>query len=405
MDARIYWIWLQCALGFGVPVQGLLGQYENAHAVYEDSEAAWRMSGVLTNRQIQKLREAALEQAQHILALCEKNSWGVLTPENPAYPALLKKTENCPLVLYCQGDAAVLNGVLPIALVGTRSSSNTSLHTAYRLAASLARAKVLVVSGGALGVDTAAHEGALRAGGKTVAVLGCGLGTDYLIANHALRENIARQGMLITEFPPFYPASQRTFPIRNRIISGMSCGTVVVEAGERSGSLITAGCALEQGREVFAVPGAAIGSAHTGVNKLIREGAKPVFCAYDVLEDYAARHPEWVNLDLAEKTLGEPPEKQVSNAPAAPRKKAAASRKTAKEPLPEPPKPAAAVMPEGLDGSAKRVWETLRETAMVPDEIALRTSLSIPEVMAALTELELEGCVTILPGKNYGLVE
>ena len=404
MNTRDYWVWLQCALGFGVPTLGLLEQFGDARAVYEADEATRRMSGVFTPRQLQKLRGTSTDEAQRVLVLCERNRWGVLTPESPDYPELLQKIDSCPLVLYYQGEAAIMNSALPIAMVGTRNSSNTSLHTAYRLAASLSRAKAMIVSGGALGIDTAAHEGALRAGGKTVAVLGCGLGTDYLIANHALRENIARQGVLITEFPPFYPASQRTFPIRNRIISGMSCGTVVVEAGERSGSLITAGFALEQGREVFAVPGAAIGSAHTGVNKLIREGAKPVFCAYDVLEDYALRHPAWVDLDLAEKTLDAPPETQLSAASAIPRKKAALPRASKAAP-PEPPKPKAApVMPEHLDGSAKRVWEALREAAMVPDEIALRTGLSIPEIMAALTELEMEGCVTILPGKNYGLV-
>ncbi len=398
MEEHIYWIWLQQSLGYRVRAQEIVSLYPSARALYEAGFAQWHISGLFNKRQLSALRDTPLERAQHFVTLCEKNNWHILTPALPAYPALLRKLADMPLVLYVQGDCAALQNQFTIAVVGTRSASEQSLRIAARLGGSLARAGVTIVSGGALGVDTAAHEGALRAKGQTVAVLGCGFGTNYLMGNQPLRESIAKQGALVTEYPPFYPASAQTFPTRNRIISGLSYGTVIVQAGERSGSLITAGFTLEQGRDVFAVPGDALSTSYGGVNKLIRDGAKPVFSAYDILEDYAVRYPGRINLALAEQSI--------------------AGEETAvrQEPLPKPipsrkaekPQAAAPSTPVPRDDTAlsepARVLLTcLEQGASMADELARASGLSVSAVLGAATELELAGHIRLLPGKRYEL--
>jgi len=420
MDDRAYWVWLQSGLGVNAAAQELLGAFSSPRELYEAGPTQWRLSGALTNRQMRALQESSPEDALQQLRLCEKNSWDILTPEDEFYPPLLLKLQNLPLVLYVQGDPSALANQLTIAVVGTRSASYGSLQVAGRLCASLSRAGAVVVSGGALGVD-AAHEGALRAGGSTAAVLGCGLGTKYLMANHALRETIAKQGALLTEFPPFRPAEPKNFPIRNRIISGMSYGTVVIEAGERSGSLITAGYALEQGRDVFAVPGDVTSTAHTGANKLIREGAKPVFSAYDILEEYDLRYPGLLRMEQAERFLSKPvggseADAVIDTTVVAVKKKTAVKRpkapgirrdfagqesaaRDAEEALQRPKeKPP---LPEDFSPEAKAVWETLGAQALLADEIALQSGLAVSAVMAALTELELCGKIELCPGKRY----
>lgn len=207
-------------------------------------------------------------------------------------------------MLFVWGDETILNSEVMLSVVGTRKASNYSMRVTRLLSSKLARAGAVIVSGGALGVDSAAHTGAME-GGRTIAVLGCGFGTDYLRDNAALRREISKNGAVITEYFPFTPASRTTFPMRNRIISGMSLGTIVVEAGERSGSLITARLALSEGRDVFAVPGEVITSAFTGTNRLIHDGAKPVFTALDVLEEYYYTYPDKIDLSGADKPLGE----------------------------------------------------------------------------------------------------
>lgn len=409
MDMRLYWVWLQCALGIHAPLQELCSAFPSPYTLYQADDTARHLAGVCSTRQIRALRETSLAQAQQILDLCEKNGWQIITPDMPQYPPLLLSLRDMPAALYVQGDIWKLHNKLHIAVVGTRSASYGSLRIASRLCASLARAEAVVISGGALGVDAAAHEGVLRAGGVTAAVLGCGLGTDYLQANHALRESIAKTGALISEYPPFTQAAPRNFPIRNRIISGMCHGTVVIEAGERSGSLITANLALEQGRDVFAVPGDIISSAYTGANKLIREGAKPVFSAYDILEEYAFLHPDLVDMSKAERSLDANPGARETVATAV--KKSTARQKAVKtapakhtqhaQTVPPPRIPAKPDAPSGCSDEAQKVWTAFDKEPLRIDELALLSALPVQSVMAALTELELCGTLTLHPGKRY----
>lgn len=201
------------------------------------------------------------------------------------FPESLRQIHTPPKVLYGEGDQNILFAQKMIAMVGARRCTNYGASIAYDLARELSAHGVIVVSGLAIGIDTKAHEGALAGGGKTIGVLGCGLDFPYLTANRPLRKRMVEQGAVITEYPAMTEASTWNFPQRNRIISGLSMGVVVVEAGLDSGSLITAKWALEQGREVFAVPGPVGHATSEGTNRLIQQGAKLVTKVLDIFDE------------------------------------------------------------------------------------------------------------------------
>ncbi|MBQ3151234.1 MAG: DNA-processing protein DprA [Clostridia bacterium] len=389
-EELLYSVWLQNAIGPGADLSGLLGVFGTPESVYNQSETELRLSGALLPSQLKRITSYRIDKAYAILKTCEKTGCDVVTMYDKRYPDLLRHIANPPLVLYTKGDLSCLGDSLCVAVVGSRSASKYSLRIAQTISADMARAGVAVVSGGALGVDSAAHEGALSVKGKTVAVLGCGFNTDYLRTNEELRKRIALSGALITEFHPDVSASQRTFPIRNRIISGLSRGTLVIEAGERSGSLITARYALEQGRDVFAVPGDLTSIDYTGVNKLIRGGAKPVFSARDVLSEYM-----WV-YDLPEETPVADIEprmmKSAQNSGADNRQS-----ESVKERVPVQKK----ALPDSVSESSRKVYGVLSDIPLYTDEIIALTKLEPNLVFTALTELEIYGFIKMTEGKRY----
>jgi DNA processing protein len=206
------------------------------------------------------------------------------------YPPLLAAISDPPACIWIRGDRAILQGVA-VAVIGARHASHEGLIAAREIAGDLARAGVVVVSGLARGIDSAAHRGALDGGGKTIAVLGTGIDRVYPAENDALTEEIAAKGLLVTEFLPGSPPEEWHFPRRNRIISGLSKAVVVVEAREKSGSLITARLAADQGRDVMAVPGTIVGGRNRGANALLRDGAKLVESAVDILQELGISNP------------------------------------------------------------------------------------------------------------------
>lgn len=209
---------------------------------------------------------------------------------DPGYPALLREIPDPPDELWVSGDLATLEGPC-IAVVGSRAASQYAMEISAALAFDLAGRGMVVVSGMARGVDGAAHRGALEAGGRTVAVLGSGLNVPYPSEHAGLMEQIAGSGAVVSELPPDAPPLPHHFPLRNRIISGLSRAVVVIEAGEKSGSLITARCALEQGREVMAVPGNALSGRNRGSHALLKDGAKLVEGVDDILEELGFSRP------------------------------------------------------------------------------------------------------------------
>lgn len=376
-DNKKYWIWLSNALGAGARVDEIISAFPDPREIYEADETKRIISGVFTRRQLERLEKAKLTDAENAVALCNRNGWHIVTPSDREYPAGLRKIPDMPLVLYVDGDISCVRGRVMIGVVGTRKPCNESIEVARRICFDLAAAGAVVVSGGALGIDSAAHESAMNAGGKTVCVLGCGLGCDYLKENEAMRRQISKNGALVTEYPPLAGASKTTFPIRNRIISGMSHGVLVVEAGEKSGSLITAKRAVEQGRDVFSIPGSVLTTAYSGANNLIRDGAKAVIGARDILEAYSVMYPDRLNLNA----IG------------------AQIKRTA----PEKPKPVKKESVSGLDPDTAAVYNLFGEEPLHPDEIGAATGMAPSKVISALMQLEILGLIKQGGGKNYTL--
>lgn len=285
----------------------------------------------------------------------------------PEYPPLLREIPDPPPFLYVAGrlDASARH----IALVGSRSATGYGLATTRRLARDLAAATVTVVSGMARGIDTAAHWGALQGGGRTVAVLGCGLGTLYPPESRKLREAIAAQGAVVSELPISAAPEAHHFPARNRIISGVCLGTVVVEAARKSGSLITARLANEQGRDVFAVPGSVQSFKSAGTHRLIQQGAKLVASAADILEEFPYVFPTAADCG---------PRAQDAN----------------------PQRPAA-----GLSAEEVRIWQALGPYPTHIDDLVRSLALAPGQLAGMLLQLELKGLVRQTPGNRFVRVD
>lgn len=408
MDKKAYWLWLREALGAGAVTDEITAVFPSPEEMYSKGEIEWRLSGVLTNKQIERLRQCSPEKAQGIVDVCRENGWSILTPDDEDYPQKLRNLRNMPLSLFVKGDIKRVTQRVCIAVVGTRKASFQGSYLAHRYAAALAYAGICVVSGAATGIDSCAHNGALDSGGVTAAVLGCGFGHKYLMENEYLRECVAQSGALITEFPPGFPASARTFPVRNRIISGLCDATIVIEAGVKSGSLITANCAIEQGREVFAPPGDVFNSSYAGANRLIRDGARPLLSIYDLITEYAMRYPDRVKPENMEKALEylsgkrELTPEQAKEPPKTVERPHESVKKFEPEPKPEEFRVKKLVsIPVGLSNKAKKIYEAMGEEPLFADEIAAKTGFMPWEVVGAMTELELEDLVCLCAGKRY----
>ncbi|NLZ80188.1 MAG: DNA-protecting protein DprA [Clostridiales bacterium] len=278
-----YWLRLSCLEGVKNIIKiDLITALGDAKKVYEASKEILLRAGFSKENYRSFYSEDIRNEALNIIDNCTKEKIEILTITNQEYPEMLKYIPDPPIVLYVLGNIPKSNCV---AIVGSRKASGYGIETASKMAFNLAYSDITIVSGMARGIDTAAHSGALEAGGKTVAVLGSGLDVIYPPENKNLMTRIIKSGAVISEYPPGSPPSTIHFPCRNRIISGMSLGTLVVEAGMKSGSLITAGSALEQGREVFAIPGNINNYNSVGTNKLIKDGAKMVINVDDILEE------------------------------------------------------------------------------------------------------------------------
>jgi DNA processing protein len=305
-----------------------------------------------------------------------KQAGATLIPmDDPLYPELLREIYDPPIALFAKGRVELLETVM-VGIIGSRRATAYGKAVAQKLAAELCAAGVTVTSGMARGIDTAAHEASLQAQGGTIAVFGCGLDLIYPTENRKLAARIALDGLLLSEYPFGSPAYPQNFPVRNRIISGLSSGVVVVEGAQYSGSSITARLALDQGREVFAVPGNITSGMSYGPNLLIRQGAHLVIQTSDILDEL----PESARLRLASSRKDrEPPAQQE---------------------LPYGEAPAA------TKELAKRVVKLLRPDAptALDDLLEALPGASASETIAVLFDLELMGLIRQLPGKSYVLV-
>ena len=397
MTDKRYWLWLALCLGEGAKFKEILEDFGSVEKLYNSNVIEWKMSPALTPAHIEKLTKYTLDSTQEILSDCEKNNWDIITYDDERYPQRLREISAPPAVLYSDGAFPDFENNASISIVGTRRASTYALKAAHIMAKGFALCGGLVVSGGALGVDSAAHKGAIEAGGKTYAVLGCGFGAQYLMENEELRTRIKESGgALISEFPPKTPAVKYNFPMRNRIISALTLGTLVVEAGEKSGSLITASYATEQNRDIFAIPASIFDSKFLGTNLLINDGAIVATSPAVIIQQYAK---DFESLDeskiLGVKELAKlgddykkitPKEDQISfdNMPRDRVKRIDLSNKSLK-----------------LPPSEKAVFDVLEEELKTVEEIAQSANLSPAEVLASLTLLEMKGLIVSASGQRY----
>lgn len=389
MDKRVFWIWLQNAFGPGsAKPRQIVERVGEPKEFYRGGIGLWSSFAFISDKELTALSVYGPEQAAAALEYCLRLGQKVITPDSSMYPSLLKEIYNPPAVLYVRGEMPDFNNTLWISAVGTRKSSEVGLHAVKDICNQLAKHDVVIVSGGALGVDSEAHRGALSAGGKTVALLPCALDYPYLMDNALLRREIVDMGgALISEFPMNTPVQRGSFQIRNRLISGIAHGVLIAEAPKRSGALITAKHALEQNREVFVF----IGSDETafeGCIKLTADGAQRVRTAEDILRNFA----------YFEKSKMIMPAVKKAEVPV-PKKRAVKAVRVLSD-----SEPGAAVKeqePVGVSDAARQVLAVLGDVPLHASEIELKTGLPAGEILAALTELELFGLICTSPGQRF----
>lgn len=383
----VHWVWFAHRPGLNDrDKMALLQHFRDPEDIYFADDGAFDAIG-LSEEAKTALREKNLTSAEEILEACDREKLHILTCQDAAYPARLKNIADPPNVLYYKGRLPDFDGSPVIGVVGTRKASAYGLTTAKRMGYQIARCGGIVVSGMAYGIDGMAMSGALTAGAPAVGVLGCGADIVYPVSNRALFRDTEEYGCILSEFAPGTPPAKWTFPKRNRIISGLSCGVLVVEAPEKSGALITANTALEQGRDVFAVPGPINADTSRGCNQLIRDGAGLVMEAWDVLGTYQQRFPQ--RLRPIRAAMPETPrgaEEEAAQAPAKPERQQ------------EKP-PAMPVLDLAKEGAAltddqKRILQVLpADRPLLADEAAVMTELPVRRVLSALTMLEIDGYV------------
>ncbi len=332
------------------------------------------LKSFIDTKDIDKILAVDIKTVYKIIDDCTKNNINLLTICDSDYPEQLRNIDDSPIVLYIKGEFDYINNLPLVSVVGPRKISDFGKKAAYSISKRISKAGIVVVSGAAIGADTYAHRGALSVNGKTIAVLGCGICYDYLPQNRALRQEISKNGCVISEHPPHAPATKYSFPVRNRIISALSLGTVVIEAPLKSGSLITARLANEQGRDVFVIPGNPTLNNYKGSNELLRDGAIPLLDARDIFNQYIGKYPEKINIDKAFAS------ETVNN-----------SKKLQKK------------LHLDLSNEAKMVYNNLNNEKFTVDDL-LNLDLNDNQLLSAFTELEVEGIIRALPGGVYQVI-
>lgn len=412
MDSRLYWIWLQQVLPAGSrAVSDLLDAFGHARTVYEATPAEYKKAG-LSDDVCRCLTDKSLDKAHRILdRVLELGDW-TLTPEDALYPMCLRYSLAPPAVLYARGTMPDLDSVPAVTVVGTRHATREGLWEARSLAAGLAAGGAVVVSGGAVGIDAAVHAGAMDGGGVTIVVMACPLDENYPAENAELRHQVvASGGILLSEFPPG-ESYKCDFHVRNRLMVGLSQAVCLAQTPSRSGARISARLGRENNREVFALPGTLSGHRYDGAHKEIQGGATLVIRATDILREYAPMYPAMLDLDAAEaaQRLAEGRPLPLVEAVPVKDKKREAVKKTKRESKRQKIVAAEATAdiavatnacPDGASETAKRVYAALTAEPQPVDVLAAATDMSIPVLLAALTELEMFGCAANSAGQQY----
>jgi len=361
MSSLKYWVWLSSIGGVGsVTASKLLRHFGNPERVFNSDKNEFLSVEGVRPSDAARFADKSLGAVNKTLASCEETGCRVITQQDSEYPDRLRNIYNPPIVLYILGRLPDIDDMPVVAVVGTRDCTPYGAGAAEEIGYELSKHGFIVVTGLARGIDSAAARGALRAGGTVLGITGSGLDIVYPRENKALFNEVAGSGAIISEYPPGTPALKTHFPARNRIISGLSLGVAVIEAPRQSGALITASRALEQGRDVFTLPGNVNAKSCEGSNALLREGAIPILSAKDIISEYEELFPDRTS------------KKEIDNE-------------------------------SGVDyidldkilsaicGDEKKVAETIGTKTVQVDDIIVTTGLSAQKVLTALTMLEIKG--------------
>ncbi len=408
-------IWLSLACGAGSAVPDILfAKYGyNTEAIWRAEASELAALPGIDEKNLAALKNKNVDTAKSIYEYCLRNNIGLLPITSSLYPKRLRSVRRAPVMLYYRGTLPDIDAMVLIATVGTRSMTDYGSRTAYTLCYDLARGGAIVVSGMAKGVDSVCLRAALDAGAHTIAILGCGIDRCYPTENRDLMNEIILNGTVMTEFAPGTPPTGSNFPIRNRIISGMSQGTLVIEADQKSGAMITAHTALMQGKDIFALPGKVGEKNSRGTNTLIKDGAKIVTDADEILVEYQHLYPHirlgqlhhgnnsYAPRSLKPRQKSPMPPKTEEPAPfdddffASRVSKKKNDPKLEKKPAPNTPDLSA--LPE----DQRKLYAELEAAGRTADELASAFGMPVGDIMAALTLLEIGGYIKALPGGMY----
>lgn len=416
----VHWIWLSTRHGLGdYNKKKLLERFGSPENLYAAGEGDLKDVPELTEKMRAALLDKDLRESEQILSRCGSQKIRILTYQDAAYPVRLKNIPDPPMVLYYKGTLPEFDSIPLIGVVGTRSASPYGLTAGKRLGYQIAACGGGVVSGLAAGVDAMAMKGALTAGGCVVGVLGCGADVIYPLCNRALFADMERYGCILTEFAPGTEPAGRNFPRRNRIISGLSCGVLVVEAPEKSGALITARLAADQGRDVFTVPANIDNPAGKGTNQLLKDGAIPVENGWDVMREYVHQYPDRVVKRTGGAQLQASAEEVRQAAEYAERKPLKVAQKPRKPAKSQPPKKVETKkvidkrenepyidlneIESSLSEDERVIVRLLASGQKLVDDVIAESGKNAGTVLASLTLLEVKGIVRRLPGRYITL--
>jgi len=428
----VYYIWLSLACGPASSApQKLFSRYDDAYSVYNAEDDEIRSLDFLSDSQKTALCNKDLDRARSVIKFCLKNKVGLLSIHDKRYPARLRRIDSPPVILYYKGLLPDFDNTVCISMVGTRHATKSGRISAYNIARDLSFAGAVTVSGMALGIDALVASGSVDVGGHTVAVLGSGIDVVYPPQNENLMDRIIISGTVMTEYPPHTEPKGYNFPQRNRIISGLSQGTVVVEGDFKSGALITAKHALVQGRDIFAVPGDIHSPMSYAPNSLIKNGARLVTCAEDILTEYISAYPFTLDLErmkhmrrqffetddpvfLPQKVAAPSPEEtgfydRVSSGAGhkidtKKEKKKILSflgKKSEIKTDTEADTAAANKKLEAMTDTDRKVYGMLKTDSGVTADDLCSDDISASDVLTSLTMLEIEGLIEAMPGGFY----
>jgi DNA processing protein len=407
MSALKYWLWLGGMQGLGIKTaKQLLDYFGSPKDIYFARDNQYAFAGVNAKEELKLLSNKNLDKASEIWRICDEIGIRILTMQDAEYPLRLSNIYDPPLLLYIKGRLPVIDEEVVIGMVGTRRATPYGLRAAEQLGYEVTKEGGIIVSGLADGIDTAAIRGSLRAGGKPIAVLGTGLDVYYPLKNRELQDDIAQIGTLISEYPPGTAAKGDNFPIRNRLISGISVGVAIVEAPRHSGALITAAKALDQGRDVFVVPGNIDSPACEGSNALLKDKcAIAVTSGWDIVSEFERAYPQKVRR-VAEKLKSLKDEKLAMS----PENKAAAvpiyqdSTELSVDNRSAPEYIDLKAQLEELSEDELNVVTVMHKKEMHIDDIIELSGQAPSRVLSALTSLELKGYAVGQKGRRYSLI-